>query len=264
MERKIDGSHVLAVCAGLALGGLAGYLLGRKAAKKDVEWRIASEVEGVREHYKAKLDAVSAAAANAARKGSNPDEAETGPVGDGEPRGNYDPGARPGDSSEAGDNRVLPEGPLGFVPDQAGPDDPGRRDPLAGLPGARDEEDDYDDEEDHDDGADDPDFHDGSTRQSPYVISLEDFTDQEESFRKVTIYWYAEDEVLVDEREEPIPDVRATVGEEFKTQFASNSSTGGPSEPVAYVRNRRLHCDFEVALREGSYIGEVLNYGRPK
>jgi hypothetical protein len=262
MERKLDGTHILAVAAGLAVGGLAGYLLGRKAAARGLEWRIASEVEGVREHYRARIDALSAAAANAARKGDNPHQAETSALGDEESRGGDVPGAGSGSDAEDGDSGVLPRGIAGFVPDTVGPGDLGRRDPLEGFPGTGTQDDDHSDEDGHDSEQDVPDTGDGKTRRSPYVISLEDFTDQCETFSKITISYFADDDVLVDERDNPIEDPMAVAGSEFKTQFASNSSTGGPGTYVVYVRNRRLETDFEIALNEGSYA-EAVGYGRP-
>jgi len=89
----------------------------------------------------------------------------------------------------------------------------------------------------------------------PYVISLEEFMNNEEyGFDQVTVTYFAGDDTLIDEREEIIPDVIRTVGVENLTRFGELSE----DKTIVYVRNERLRTDFEVIRDEGKYSVTVL------
>jgi hypothetical protein len=92
------------------------------------------------------------------------------------------------------------------------------------------------------------------------VISPLEFAEPDEiGWTQVTITYYAGDSVLVDDREQPIRNVRNTVGP------LSVNGFGGISEhsAIRYVRNEKLEIDFEIVLDERSYADAVLNYGNP-
>jgi hypothetical protein len=98
-------------------------------------------------------------------------------------------------------------------------------------------------------------------RSKPYVISDAEFaegcTDDGCVHQCLSIRWYDEDEVLVDDRDQPIPDVRRTTGPISKASFG-----GVAGEPyIMYVRNEKLQVDFEIAFDERAYTEAVLNYG---
>lgn len=93
----------------------------------------------------------------------------------------------------------------------------------------------------------------------PYVISPEEFAEQELGWQAVTITYYAADRVLTDDKEQPIRDIRSTVGPLSKASFGGIS--GDPN--IRYIRNERLELDFEIVLDERAYVDVVLNYGNP-
>jgi hypothetical protein len=92
----------------------------------------------------------------------------------------------------------------------------------------------------------------------PYVISEAEFFGEQENYAKLSIMYYQKDNVLVDDKAEPIPDIRATVGPDIAQKFGLD-----PENPyIVYVRNDKLEVDFEVALDYGAYVEVVLNYGQ--
>lgn len=96
-------------------------------------------------------------------------------------------------------------------------------------------------------------------RTQPYVISAAEFAEGAATgvHQCLTIKWYNEDRVLLDDQQAPIPDVRRTTGPLSKGGFGGVS--GDPN--IRYVRNERLEVDFEILFHEGSYTELVLNYG---
>ena len=94
---------------------------------------------------------------------------------------------------------------------------------------------------------------------SPYAISLDDFADQNEGWQQLTITYYALDDVLVDDKDQPIRDVLGTTGHLDALGF------GGISEDphIRFVRNPKLELDFEIVLDARSYADVILNYGNP-
>jgi hypothetical protein len=93
----------------------------------------------------------------------------------------------------------------------------------------------------------------------PYAIDLEDFCNAPEGQQQITITYYASDKVLVDDQNNPIPDIVGNVGQLSALDF------GGISQDphIRYVRNERIDVDFEIILHSGSFAQEVLHYGRP-
>lgn len=90
----------------------------------------------------------------------------------------------------------------------------------------------------------------------PYVLSHDEFMENDGDNSQVTITYYDEDDVLTDERDQPIPDVNATVGSENLNRFGHGSKDAN----IVYVRNPRLDLDFEIMLSHGSYAKEVLGF----
>lgn len=94
------------------------------------------------------------------------------------------------------------------------------------------------------------------TSDKPYVISFEEFAENKPDYIQNTITWYEGDEVLADEREEPIPDVEGTIGTNNIDRFGH----GSKDPKIVYIRNERLDLDFEVVRHEGSYAEVVLGF----
>jgi hypothetical protein len=93
----------------------------------------------------------------------------------------------------------------------------------------------------------------------PYDISDADFGDDND-YEKITLTYYAGDDVLVDDKEVPIRNTEPVVGHDISKKFGLKSN----DEHIAYIRNERLEVDFEVCLDFRSYTEVVLGYGNPK
>jgi hypothetical protein len=93
----------------------------------------------------------------------------------------------------------------------------------------------------------------------PYVLSFEEFFDDEPDYTKVQLTWYEGDKVLADDKDQPVAGARTAVGVITKDSF------GGPSNDpnVMYVRNDKLMLDSEIVINFGKYSEIVLGYGDP-
>lgn len=90
----------------------------------------------------------------------------------------------------------------------------------------------------------------------PYIISADSFMNEYLDFDKETLIWYEEDEILCDDRSEPIDYVERTIGSEALSSFGMESGR----EDIVYVRNLSMCCDFEVSREHASYSDMVLGY----
>ena len=96
--------------------------------------------------------------------------------------------------------------------------------------------------------------------EKPFVISREEFDEEYPHFDKITITYYAEDDVLADEQDEIIPDIEAVVGYDSLSRFGDMSD----DDCVVYVRNGRLGADYEIILTQESYSESVLGIMKNK
>lgn len=87
----------------------------------------------------------------------------------------------------------------------------------------------------------------------PYVITIEAFTDDCQDYEKLSLYYYDDDDTLIDERQEVLPDVDALVGDAL-TRFGEGSN----DPDIVYVRNERMSCDYEIVRYEKGYQEEFL------
>jgi len=87
----------------------------------------------------------------------------------------------------------------------------------------------------------------------PYVVSLAEFTNDEEDFDKITITYFETDDTLIDERDETLG-IENSVGQANLLRFG----VGSESPDVVYIRNETLKIDFEVCRNLGSYTQTVL------
>lgn len=90
--------------------------------------------------------------------------------------------------------------------------------------------------------------------EDPYEISLEQFTEEMDHFDKVTIYYYADDDTLADEKEEIITERDILIGEETLLYMDEEFKDGG----VIYVRNERMSIDYEIICLNKSYAETVI------
>ena len=89
---------------------------------------------------------------------------------------------------------------------------------------------------------------------APHIISVEEFSEENPHFDKLTIYYYSEDDTLVDENEEIITDVNVVVGGDALSYFGAWN--GDPN--AIYVRNEKISVDYEVINLNKSYSDTVV------
>lgn len=91
--------------------------------------------------------------------------------------------------------------------------------------------------------------------EKPYVISWEEFNEGED-YQQTTLTYYHGDDMLVDERDEPV-NIEQTIGRENLQRFGHGS--GDPN--VVYIRHEKNELDFEVqGLPNQRYDEEVLGH----
>lgn len=86
----------------------------------------------------------------------------------------------------------------------------------------------------------------------PYVISQEEFMENDDEHNQVSLTWYADD-TLADHRDDIIEDPDQYVGLE-NLRFGEGSS----DENIVHIRNPRLDLDFEIVRSERTYKEDVL------
>jgi len=265
-------SFVLGAVGGCVAGGILGYLLLRNRVQASAD----AEIESVRQHYRLRADAdlaklgtndsgylaYRAGLARAAELGYGDPSGEYGPDEDGRVEGEgaggnndesdlgSDPawpgtteGIRERDGislsenyraessvrSNSGIHRTVAEGSI-----------QGRnRDGLDGViiwpPADRDE-------------------------SRPFRIDSAEFNEEAyEHYNKISVTYYAGDNVLVDDKDDPIRTFDGITGPLRIEDF------GGVSlDPyIQYVRNHKLEADFDIVLNRTEYVEAVLNYGNP-
>jgi hypothetical protein len=225
----IDGASVL---LGAAIGAGLGAVLGWYIAKRQMEKELVNELMGIKKYYADKLRA-----AAAAREDSDAGERSEATMAD------------PGGVRTTG--RVItkisdPRVELVLHP---------RHPSLEGLeevgPG-----DDEDAEDPDDDSPPEPLVRDTT---KPYVITLEEFAEENETYSKVSLTYFMEDDTLCDERDAPIRDT-SIAGVGFEALFGQDAD----DPDIIHIRNDKLQVDFEIARRHESYTETVLGYGKPK
>lgn len=95
--------------------------------------------------------------------------------------------------------------------------------------------------------------------KKPYVIPLDAFTDEMIGYDKITLGYYEEDDVLVDDNEDMIDDIEYVIGYASLDRFGD----GSEDEDIVYVRNERVGSDYEVVRYHKSYQTEVLGFIDP-
>lgn len=91
--------------------------------------------------------------------------------------------------------------------------------------------------------------------EGPYVISHTEFNETHPEWDKITLSYFAEDDTLVDDQENILPDNDYVIGEKAYLYFGKRS--GDPN--IVYIRNPEIDSDFEVLLDRRS-IAQAL-YG---
>lgn len=94
------------------------------------------------------------------------------------------------------------------------------------------------------------------TPDEPYVITHDEFMQNENDWVQNTLTYYNGDDVLTDEKDVPIPDIDAVVGSESLTKFGY----GSRDRNVVYVRNEKNESDYEITLSMGEFSKEVAGF----
>lgn len=90
----------------------------------------------------------------------------------------------------------------------------------------------------------------------PYIIEAEQFFENEEEHTQTALTWFEGDEVLVDERDQPIRNVEGVIGGVANLRFGAGSKDAN----MVYIRNDRFSADYEVSRSTGKYAEEVLGF----
>lgn len=83
----------------------------------------------------------------------------------------------------------------------------------------------------------------------PFTITKMEYDEDEPDYDKITLTYYEGDDVLADDRDEPIDDVDGTIGPDALESFGHLSE----DKNVCYVRNRERDADFEIVLNPGAH-----------
>ena len=87
--------------------------------------------------------------------------------------------------------------------------------------------------------------------EDPYIISVDQFANDHDDFRKVSCTYYTEDNIICETAHNEKIESRH-VGQENLDMLL------GSDIDILYVRNEYLNIDYEIDKYEGSYIYEVL------
>lgn len=85
----------------------------------------------------------------------------------------------------------------------------------------------------------------------PYLITDEEFTNENRHYEKLTLWYYELDQTLADDNEEIIDNVDQLIGEGTLDNMVDDERT-------IYIRNDRQGADFEIICLNKSYKEEVL------
>lgn len=89
----------------------------------------------------------------------------------------------------------------------------------------------------------------------PYLISQQEFFQDDEDYDHLTITWYSRNQMLLDERDDVISNMEATVGLDNMKMFGQPDA----DDPnVLHIRNENTKVKFEVLLSTEDYFETVL------
>lgn len=94
------------------------------------------------------------------------------------------------------------------------------------------------------------------SKDEPYILTHEEFMNTEKDYDQHTLTYFEGDDILVDERDEIVPDSDGLVGDDNLTRFGHGSKDNN----IVYIRNENLEMEFEVVRSQGEYTKEVLGF----
>lgn len=90
----------------------------------------------------------------------------------------------------------------------------------------------------------------------PYVISKDEFFENEPDYETEQLTYFESDDTLIDSKEMPVEDTEKTVGDDNLTKFGYGSG----DQNIVFIRNDKLELLFEVVRSRGEYATEVLGF----
>lgn len=90
----------------------------------------------------------------------------------------------------------------------------------------------------------------------PYILSKDEFFENESGYDQSTCTYFEEDGILIDEQERIIEKVDSVVGLSNMDRFGMGSGQAH----VVYIRNERLRGEYEVCRSTGSYAKEIAGF----
>lgn len=97
----------------------------------------------------------------------------------------------------------------------------------------------------------------------PFVIPVAKYAhdeDEGDMYLKITLKYFPRHRVLLDDEEEPVDDIPNTIGWKNLRQFGGESN----DPDTVFIRNRRLHTDFEVIKDEENELPLHVQFGLPR
>lgn len=91
------------------------------------------------------------------------------------------------------------------------------------------------------------------TEEAPYVVSKQEYMDNENEYMQISLTYFEGDGVLVDERDDVIEETDGLVGDDNLVRFGDWSDDPN----VVYVRNHLKELDIEINRSRGKYSEEV-------
>lgn len=88
----------------------------------------------------------------------------------------------------------------------------------------------------------------------PYVVTREEYDENEDQYEQISLTYFRFDDVLVDEDEKSIDNIEEFVGKHNLQRFGHGSG----DLKIVYIRNELKEMDYEVLRSDGSYAEEVL------
>lgn len=95
------------------------------------------------------------------------------------------------------------------------------------------------------------------TAEAPYILHIDEFVADEMGFKQETITYYEGDDIMADAADTIIYGYEGLVGE---LRFGH----GSKDKAVVYVRNEKIHMEWEILLHTGSFEQEVLGMAADK
>lgn len=96
---------------------------------------------------------------------------------------------------------------------------------------------------------------DKKAKGEPYILEEDEYLENDSGYTQTALTYYAGDNILADERDHIIDNVKRAIGED-NLRFGY----GSRSETMVYIRNDKLQAEYEIALSTGKYSVEVAGF----